>query len=379
MSSETWGAMTEDERKQFTRSWRAWRERAWQASQYARGLTREERRVLFAIIDRVRLGDSADADGLIATIGAAEIARLLDIHVSTVGSIRQRLRAKGILIHSSATGGRKMEAQDQIALRWIESSETEIKTRVKPKRKLTPNRAGVSGEKLTRNGAGVSADEQGSILTPSEEKLTPFDPKTHAFSAQNSRPAGRDALDSSYTPSDSSSAAQHPAARVSDARLDARQQHQPDQPVPAAPAPTPRVTPPDGAALAKGSAPPAGSPPKPIEAREVENRLQRLCLRLNPIYRYRLDAAARDALQRMVQSKVSQDRIRAAIADHVGITAIAGKLVEVAEEDPRGVDQLKIAIERARAHQAAYKPAGQGPYALRKQRDHHKKNGRDGA
>jgi hypothetical protein len=171
MSSETWGYASEEERKEFVRTWRAWRERAWCACNRADGLSPNERRVLFETIKSARIADCAEAEQwLIARVRAADIAVLLGIGYSTVGRIRRQLRDKQILVDSRTTGGRKMAASDVISLSWIEAVETEVETA----RKHPHSSEGVSA-KHPQNYEGVSHGTK----TPSILNETP------SFSSEN--------------------------------------------------------------------------------------------------------------------------------------------------------------------------------------------------
>jgi hypothetical protein len=202
MSSE-WGEMDDDQRKEFVRNWRAWRERAWQASQYARGIEREERRVLFAIIDRIRLGDSANANQLIATISAADIARLLGIYDTTVSRIRQRLRTKGVLVGSSTTGGRKVPATDVISLAWITTAEAEIKARPQLAHQKKPSRSysRVLRENTAQATAGFPGNMEVQNTAATDPKPCSYGPKTLLLDDKNPAPARADPLKTNLSPS----------------------------------------------------------------------------------------------------------------------------------------------------------------------------------
>jgi hypothetical protein len=147
----------------------------------------------------------------------------------------------------------------------------------------------------------------------------------------------------------------------------------------------PSLTPPVGAALAKGSAPPAGSSAS-LDPREVENRLDSLRVRLDgrwPTQR------VRDGWGTSSQwlPGIDLEPLRAAIASRIRIDALAKGIQIMLAENIIGIApaaRIARAIEIARTRQAAYVPRGQGPYALRRKREaalaasknhHHKKNG----
>jgi hypothetical protein len=113
---------------------------------------------------------------------------------------------------------------------------------------------------------------------------------------------------------------------------------------------------------------PDGEASTPIHPQEIEHRMGYLWERLKSQHRG-LDGAGKLVLEHMIGSPRQQDRIRQAIGSHIRIDAIAVKMIEVAREGGNGIDHLKIAIERARAHQAQRKPSGQGRYGLRANRE----------
>jgi hypothetical protein len=329
---EAWGFMSEEQRSRFARTWRAWRERGWKACNRARGLSSVERRVLHEIISHVQIGDSADVNQLVGTKDAAEIARLLDLNVSTVASARQQLRKKRILIHSRATGGRKQAATDVISLNWIKAVEDDVDQRPGRKPKPSPRGQEFQDPKLSPTGQEFTQKK----LSPSDAKLSPFDPNTLAFSPQNSRHRGETHLNQSISSSSSRTpeqASQPAALTHADARVS-----------PAA----------------------AAQRMKPIPKWDVEHRLGVLCQRLNGMWPAR---RLKDYPLWDWQPDVDIQPLRDAIADHIRIDALAKGIELMLDENVVGIThaaRLARASEIARARQAQRKPDGTGHYALRR-------------